>query len=66
MKIRLLLTATLLLLGLNLAVGLRVFGAANPASAEEDNGYDNIAVLTRAMQLIRQDYFDEKRRTTGR
>jgi len=61
MKIRLLLTATLLLLGLNLAVGLRVFGAANPASAEEDNGYDNIAVLTRAMQLIRQDYFDEKK-----
>jgi len=59
MKIRLLLTATLLLLGLNLAVGLRVIGA--PASAEEDNGYDNIAVLTRAMQLIRQDYVDEKK-----
>ncbi|MEI7958022.1 MAG: S41 family peptidase [Verrucomicrobiota bacterium] len=59
MKIRLLLTATLLLLGVHLAVGLRVFGA--PSSPGEDNGYENIAVLTRAMQLIRQDYVDEKK-----
>ena len=57
MKIRLpLLTATLLLIGLPL-------WAAAPAAASDgkDNGYDNIAVLTRAMQLIRQDYVDEKK-----
>ncbi|MEI6560719.1 MAG: S41 family peptidase [Verrucomicrobiota bacterium] len=62
MKTRLLLTATLLLL--QLLTGARVFGAAAAASnaaAGEDNGYDNIAVLTRAMQLIRQDYVDEKK-----
>jgi len=58
MKTRVLLTATLLLLGLGLAVGLRALGT--PAAAE-DNGYDNIAVLMRAMQLIRQDYVDEKK-----
>ena len=62
MKTRLLLTATLLLL--HLLTGTRAFGAAaaaSDASAGEDNGYDNIAVLTRAMQLIRQDYVDEKK-----
>jgi len=37
-----------------------VMGAGN-AAAGEDNGYENIAVLTRAMQLIRQDYVDEKK-----
>ena len=61
MKIRLLLTAMVLLLGLNLVVNLRVFGAGEANSSGEDNGYDNIAVLTRAMQLIRQDYVDEKK-----
>ncbi|MEI8233146.1 MAG: S41 family peptidase [Verrucomicrobiota bacterium] len=61
MKIRLLLTALILLLGLNLLVGLRVLGAGNANADGADNGYDNIAVLTRAMQLIRQDYVDEKK-----
>ena len=59
MKIRLFLTALILLLGLNLLVGLRVLGAGDADGA--DNGYANIAVLTRAMQLIRQDYVDEKK-----
>ena len=59
MKIRLLLAAALLLLGLGLLAGPRALGA--PASDPEDNGYDNIAVLTRAMQLIRQDYVDDKK-----
>jgi len=61
MKIRLLLTASVLLLGLNLLVGLRVLGAGDASVGGEDNGYDNIAVFTRAMQLIRQDYVDEKK-----
>lgn len=61
MKLRLLLTAAILLFGLNLVVGLRVFGAGEPNPSGEDNGYDNIAVFTRAMQLIRQDYVDEKK-----
>ncbi len=40
-------------------VGFRAIGANG--NAGEDNGYVNIAVLTRAMQLIRQDYVDEKK-----
>ncbi len=40
-------------------VGLRVINASTAPG--EDNGYMNIAVLTRAMQLIRQDYVDEKK-----
>ena len=41
-------------------VGLRVLGAAATLTPE-DNGYSNLAVLTRAMQLIRQDYVDDKK-----
>ena len=59
MKIRLLLAGTLLL-GLPLA-GTRGFGADAKPPPEEDNGYENIAMFTRAMQLIRQDYVDEKK-----
>lgn len=60
MKIRLLLTVAVLLLGLNLA-GLRVWGAGESRPEGDDNGYENIAMLTRAMQLIRQDYVDDKK-----
>jgi len=35
-------------------------GAAS-SDAGEESAYENIAVLTRAMQLIRQDYVDEKK-----
>lgn len=61
MKIRLLITVAVFLLGLQLLPGHRVFGAGDATPPAEDNGYDNIAVLTRAMQLIRQDYVDEKK-----
>ncbi len=49
------------LLGLHLLLGSRLYGSGEPAASGEDNGYDNIAVLTRAMQLIRQDYVDDKK-----
>jgi len=66
MKTRILLTATVLSLALNFW-GQRAFGAGDATKdtkvAAEENGYDNIAVLTRAMQLIRQDYVDEKKTT---
>lgn len=46
-------------------VGFRVL-YASPAGApgsatEDDNGYASVAVFTRAMQLIRQDYVDDKK-----
>ncbi len=54
-----LLFSTAVLLGLFVGViGFQVLEAVPPV---EDNGYANIAVLTRAMQLIRQDYVDEKK-----
>lgn len=40
-------------------LGLHVINAS-PLPGE-DNGYVNIAVLTKAMQLIRQDYVDDKK-----
>jgi len=43
------------------AGSLRAVGSSTAAPADDDNGYVNIAVLTRAMQLIRQDYVDEKK-----
>lgn len=58
MKKRLLLISAALLMPFAL-VGLRVIDASTVPG--EDNGYINIAVLTRAMQLIRQDYVDEKK-----
>ena len=60
MKKRLLVTTAILLLGFNVLVGLRVLDAAG-GLPNDDNGYSNIAVLTRAMQLIRQDYVDDKK-----
>lgn len=61
MKIRLLLPAAILLLALNPGGARRVLGAGEPPSTGENNGFENIAVFTRAMQLIRQDYVDEKK-----
>lgn len=58
MKKRLLLISSVVLASFA-AVGLRVINASTVSG--EDNGYINIAVLTRAMQLIRQDYVDEKK-----
>lgn len=58
MKKRLLLTTAWLLAAVG---GLRAADASPPAAGGEDNGYLNIAVFTKAMQLIRQDYVDEKK-----
>ncbi|XHR30802.1 MAG: S41 family peptidase [Chthoniobacteraceae bacterium] len=59
-KNRFLLTAAGLLVCLNIGVAFRVMGAGS-GDAGEESAYENIAVLTRAMQLIRQDYVDEKK-----
>ena len=59
MKKRLLLTSVLLA-GFA-GIGIQVINASS--NADEDNGYMNIAVLTKAMQLIRQDYVDDKKTT---
>ena len=61
MKTRLLLAVAVTLFGLHLLLGGRLYGSGDPAVSGEDSGYDNIAVLTRAMQLIRQDYVDDKK-----
>ena len=60
MNKRLLVTTAVLLVAFNVFVGLRVLDAA-AGMPGDDNGYSSIAVLTRAMQWIRQDYVDEKK-----
>jgi carboxyl-terminal processing protease len=60
MKKRLLLS-TVLLAGFA-GIGIQIINAAT-SNTEEDNGYVNIALLTKAMQLIRQDYVDDKKTT---
>ena len=60
MKKRVLVTTAVLLTLFGAIAGFHVLKAANELAAE-DNGYSNIAVLTRAMQLIRQDYVDDKK-----
>jgi len=44
----------------NVAVGVRVYKAVG-APEKDDSGYASIAVFARAMQLVRQDYVDEKK-----
>ena len=64
MKKRLLVTTAVLLAAFTVAAGWRMIARAaeaTGAASTEDNGYANIAVLTRAMQLIRQDYVDDKK-----
>ncbi len=60
MKKRLIQVSVVLLVLFNLAVGARVYQAV-AAQEKDDSGYASIAVLARAMQLIRQDYVDEKK-----
>jgi carboxyl-terminal processing protease len=60
MKKRLLQSLVVLLVGFNLIVGMRVYQAVG-AQDKEDAGYSSIAVFARAMQLVRQDYVDEKK-----
>jgi carboxyl-terminal processing protease len=63
MKKRLLQSAGLLLVVFNVALGLRVYTALAQAEVKPDDGYSSMAVFARAMQLVRQDYVDEKKVT---
>src|SRR5260221_10241810 len=62
MKKRLLQSLVVVLVIFNVVVGVRVYHAVG-AQEKDDAGYANIAVFARAMQLIRQDYVDEKKVT---
>jgi len=62
MKKRLLQSLVVVLVVFNVVVGVRVYQAVG-AQERDDAGYANIAVFARAMQLIRQDYVDEKKVT---
>jgi carboxyl-terminal processing protease len=59
MKKRLWVGSVFLLLSLSL-LGVRVYDAL-AATPQDDFGYNNILVFTKALQLIRQDYVDEKK-----
>ena len=60
MKKRLVQSLVVLVVLFNLALGARLYRAL-AAQEKDDSGYSNIAVFARAMQLIRQDYVDEKK-----
>ena len=60
MKKRLVLSGVLLFTIL-IILGTRAFDALAVSSGQEDSAYDNLAILTRALQLIRQDYVDDKK-----
>ncbi len=60
MKKRLVQASIVLLVVFNLATGAQLYRAM-AAPEKDDSGYASIAVLARAMQLIRQDYVDEKK-----
>jgi carboxyl-terminal processing protease len=60
MKKRLLQSLVVVLVVFNVAVGVRVYTAVG-ATEKEDSGYASIAVFARALQLVRQDYVDEKK-----
>jgi carboxyl-terminal processing protease len=50
-----------LLVAFNLAVGLRVYHAFGAQQEKDESGYGSIALFARTMQLVRQDYVDEKK-----
>jgi carboxyl-terminal processing protease len=60
MKKRLKTGLVLLLVGFNLVVGIRVYHAFG-APEKDESGYGSIALFARTMQLVRQDYVDEKK-----
>ncbi len=60
MQKRLLHTLAVLLVSFNLVVGIRIYRAIG-AQEKDESGYASMAVFARAMQLIRQDYVDEKK-----
>lgn len=52
----------LVILALTLCTGLRAEDEeATPTKEKQDDGYSQMAVFARAMQLIRQDYVDDKK-----
>ena len=62
MKLRLLIPLVVSALAFCLPSGVRGEAATNPgATKKEEDAYAQIAVLARALQLIRQDYVDEKK-----
>ena len=62
MKKRLFHSACVLLVVIQVAVGVRVYSAVAGSGEEKaDAGYTSMAVFARAMQIIRQDYVDEKK-----
>lgn len=60
MRKRLLLTGLFMTTAL-LFLGIRVYDALAAVTPQEDSPYSNISVFTRALQLIRQDYVDDKK-----
>ena len=60
MKKRLLLSSVLLVT-VFVILGTRVFDAMAGIAGQDDSVYGNISILTRAIQLIRQDYVDESK-----
>ncbi len=61
MKKRLVHSVFALVLVFNVVLGLRVYTALAESGEKDDAGYSSMAVFARAMQLIRQDYVDEKK-----
>jgi carboxyl-terminal processing protease len=47
-----------LLLGLNLAVAVRIYSQATANKADKDNPYAQLELMTKVMELIRKDYVD--------
>jgi carboxyl-terminal processing protease len=60
MKKRLKTGLVLLLVGFNLVVGIHVYRAFG-APEKDESGYGSIALFARTLQLVRQDYVDEKK-----
>ncbi|MEI8341541.1 MAG: S41 family peptidase [Verrucomicrobiota bacterium] len=60
MKKRLVMSSVLLFT-IFIILGTRAFDALAVQGGQEDSAYDNLAILTRALQLIRQDYVDDKK-----
>ena len=58
MKRKLVVTFVALLVSFNLAVGYKLL--TGNAAADSNTDYFNLTVFTRALQLVRQDYVDEK------
>ena len=60
MKNRIVISGVALLMIFSGVAGVFVYSALATAT-QDDSAYSNIAVLTRALKLIRQDYVDEKK-----